>query len=249
MEEQIARAEQLADLGRMAANIAHEIRNPLGAIVNSVNMLKRPHADRDQRLLDIVSEEADRLNAIITDFLMFARPAAHLPVPCDIAELVDSTVTLFRRGGKAWEDVDVRIRCAPGLPAVPADPNQMRQVLWNLLVNAAEATPVPHRVDVEAERSTDGGAVTISIVDDGPGVTDPAGVFEPFFTTKPNGTGLGLAVVARIVRDHGGYVRVEKEPGRGARFTVGLPVDPSGHVAAPERSAWRPDPAALLNLL
>jgi two-component system sensor histidine kinase PilS (NtrC family) len=237
MEEQIARAEQLAHLGRMAANIAHEIRNPLGAIVNSVNMLRRPQAARDHRLLEIVSEEADRLNAIITDFLMFARPPARVAVPCDIAELVDSTVTLFRRGGKSWTNVDVGVSCAPGLPAVPADPNQMRQVLWNLLVNAVEATPVPQRVEVEANATDDGKTITIGITDDGPGVTDVEGVFEPFFTTKPHGTGLGLAVVARIVRDHGGFVRVENVSGRGARFTVGLPIPVSPTLPANQRAS------------
>jgi two-component system, sporulation sensor kinase E len=226
MEEQITRAERLADLGRMAANIAHEIRNPLGAIVNSVNMLKQPQATRDQRLLDIVSEEADRLNEIITDFLMFARPPARFAVPCDIAELLENTVILFRRGGKNRDDVDVRITCAPGLPEVFVDPNQIRQVLWNLLVNATQATTVPLPVDIDAQASEDGQTVTLSVTDDGPGVRDAERVFEPFYTTKSHGTGLGLAVVARIVRDHGGVVRVENVPGRGARFGVTLPVAP-----------------------
>lgn len=227
MQEQIARAERLADLGRMAANIAHEIRNPIGAIVNSINVLRQPHALRDHRLLDIVSEEADRLNTIIADFLMFARPPARVAVACDVAELLHTTVLLFRRGGKSWDHVEVGISCPPELPAVLADPNQMRQVLWNLLVNAVEATPVPQPVDIEASLSEDGQTVTISVIDDGPGVPEPEDVFEPFYTTKPHGTGLGLAVVARIVRDHGGFVGVENTRGRGARFTVGLPVAPS----------------------
>jgi PAS domain S-box-containing protein len=235
MQEQMARAEQLARLGRMAANIAHEIRNPLGAIVNSVNMLRHQQGDRDQRLLEIVSEEADRLNAIITEFLMFARPPARVPVPCDIAELLESTVLLFRRGGKSRHDVDVTIACAPGLPLVPADPNQMRQVLWNLLVNAVEATAVPRRVLVDAQVADAGRTVTIAVTDNGPGVQDAEAVFEPFFTTKPEGTGLGLAVVARIVRDHGGFVKVENVPGHGARFTVGLPVAPA---PGDDRSTW-----------
>ncbi len=242
MQEQVAAAERLAHLGRMATNIAHEIRNPLGAIVNSVNMLRLPNATMDTQLLDIVSEEADRLNAIITDFLMFARPPAHVPVPCDIAELLDSTVILFSHGGKRRDNLDVHIRCAPALPAVPADPNQMRQVLWNLLVNAVEATSVPQRVDIEACTSDDGRTVTISVIDQGPGVSDAEAVFEPFYTTKLQGTGLGLAVVARIVRDHGGFVRVDNVPGRGARFTVGLPVTPP----AADDGRHGPCPAATL---
>ena len=247
MQEQIARAEQLTHLGRMAANIAHEIRNPLGAIVNSVNMLRLPHAARDQRLLEIVSEEADRLNAIITEFLMFARPPAQVRVPCDIAELLESTVMLFRRGGKTWDNVDVGTSCAPALPAVPADPNQMRQVLWNLLVNAVEATPVPQRVEIEAHASDGGKTVTIAVIDNGPGVADAEAVFEPFYTTKPHGTGLGLAVVARIVRDHGGFVRVDNVRGRGARFTVALPVAPPAAQSGTddERATWMTTPAPL----
>jgi signal transduction histidine kinase len=226
MQEQMAQAERLAHLGRMAANIAHEIRNPLGAIVNSVNMLRLPHAARDQRLLDIVSEEADRLNTIITEFLMFARPPARVAVPCDIAELLESTVMLFRRGGKTWDNVDVGIRCAPALPAVPADPNQMRQVLWNLLVNAVEATPVPQRVELEADASEDGKVVTIAVIDRGPGVADTEAVFEPFYTTKPQGrgTGLGLSICYCIIEQHGGRIEAESQPGRGSTFRVYLPV-------------------------
>jgi signal transduction histidine kinase len=133
-------------------------------------------------------------------------------------------VMLFRRGGKSWTNVNVSVSCAPGLPAVPADPNQMRQVLWNLLVNAVEATPEPEQIEVEARTSDDGKAITIGVTDQGPGVADAEAVFEPFYTTKPHGTGLGLAVVARIVRDHGGFVKVDNVHGRGARFTVGLPI-------------------------
>jgi two-component system, sporulation sensor kinase E len=247
MQEQMARAERLAHLGRMAANIAHEIRNPLGAIVNSVNMLRLPNAARDQRLLDIVSEEADRLNTIITEVLMFARPPARVPVPCDIAELLESTVMLFRRGGKTWDNVDVGIRCAPALPPVPADPNQMRQVLWNLLVNAVEASPAPQRVEIEAHASDDRQTVTIAVIDNGPGVADTEAVFEPFYTTKPQGTGLGLAVAARIVRDHGGFVRVDNVSGGGARFTVGLPLAlPRQAGTSDERPAWVTTTAAPL---
>jgi PAS domain S-box-containing protein len=245
MQEQVARAEQMAHLGRMAAHIAHEIRNPLGAIVNSVNMLRRPDSTRDEHLLEIVSEEADRLNTILTDFLLFARPPARIAVPCDVAELVDSTVTLFRRGGRSWEYADVDSRVAGHLPAVLADPNQMRQVLWNLLANAVEATPAPQRGDLAAKLSAGGGTVDIAVTDDGPGVSNAEAVFEPFYTTKSQGTGLGLAVVARIVRDHGGLVHVENVSGRGARFTVSLPVAPASQTVAagaPLDSAHRASP-------
>lgn len=224
MQAQIARAERLADLGRMAANIAHEIRNPLGAIVNSISVLRRPGVAADRRLLDIVTEEADRLNAILGDFLMFARPPARAAVPCDVVELIVTTVELFRRDSKASRGVDLRLSCPPVLRPVVADPNQIRQVLWNLLANAAEAMAAPGVVDIDARASDDGETVTIAVTDDGPGIVEPTAIFEPFYTTKAQGTGLGLAIVARIVREHGGCLSAHNVRGRGAQFTIGIPT-------------------------
>ncbi len=235
-QQQMMRAERLADLGRMAATIAHEIRNPLGAIINSINVLKRAQDAGDSHLLDIVSEEAHRLNGIVSEVLMFARPPARAAISCDVPELVHATLALFEHGGKLRTGTSVRVRCADNLPPVLADPNQMRQVLWNLLANAAEAVTGIGTIDVEASVGDDRRTVTIQVTDDGPGITDPAAVLEPFYTTRAQGTGLGLAIVARIVRDHGGTVNVENVPGRGASFTVALPVA-SESTRSPERAA------------
>ncbi|MBI2221948.1 MAG: GAF domain-containing protein [Acidobacteria bacterium] len=231
--EQIARAERMADLGRMAASIAHEIRNPLGAIVNSINVLRRSGAAAaDQRLLDIVSEEADRLNTIIGEFLMFARPPARAAVPCEVATLVESTVELFQRARKGIDRLEVRVRCSADCPAIMVDPRQMREVLWNLLANAAEATSWTGTIDVDAQPADGGQMVAVSVTDNGPGVADVAAIFEPFYTTKPHGTGLGLAVVSRIVREHGGAIRVANVRGLGARFTIDLPSAVTGSEGA-----------------
>jgi PAS domain S-box-containing protein len=227
MEAQIARAERLADLGRMAATIAHEIRNPLGAIVNSVNVLRHPAGAADPRLLQIVTEEADRLDAIIRDFLLFARPPARAPVPCDLGEVVDSTVTLFRRAANLAPGVEVTVDVGEGIPPVTADPNEIRQAIWNLLANAADVTPPGGRISLRSSADAARGTIAIEITDDGPGVSHPDAVFEPFYTTKAQGTGLGLAVTARVVRDHGGTVRVVNVPGRGACFTLTLPFAPA----------------------
>lgn len=227
MEAQIARAERLADLGRMAATIAHEIRNPLGAIVNSVNLLRDPGEPPDPVLLDIVGEEADRLDAIIRDFLMFARPPARLLAPTDVAALMQTTVTLFRQDKKLARDAEVLVTTGVDLPLVTADHSQLRQVVWNLLANAADVTAPGGRIDVRVAYTRDADAVTIDIVDDGPGVADVETIFDPFFTTKAQGTGLGLAVTSRIVRDHGGTIRVSRSANRGACFTVSLPVSPA----------------------
>ena len=227
MEAQIARGERLADLGRMAATIAHEIRNPLGAIVNSVNLLRDPTAPSDPRLLDIVGEEADRLDAIIHDFLLFARPPARSLAPTDLASLVGTTVTLFRRDAKLACDAAVVVTGGADLPLVTIDQSQFRQVIWNLLANAADVTTPGGRIDVKLDHIVDTDVVVITVVDDGPGVADVETIFEPFYTTKAQGTGLGLAVTSRIVRDHGGTIRVSRDPGRGACFTVSLPVSPA----------------------
>lgn len=224
MQEQIARAERLADLGRMAAGIAHEIRNPLGAIVNAINVLRRPAAAADPRLLRIVAEEADRLDGIIREFLLFARPPGRSPALCDVPSLIADTVTLFSRDLDETGAVRVDVQCEPGLSPVILDAKQIRQVLWNLLKNAAEAMPGGGRIDVTCERVPDGEGLLVSVTDDGHGLDDPAAVFEPFYTTRAQGTGLGLAVVARIVRDHGGSVSAENIQGRGARFAFQLPL-------------------------
>ena len=225
LEEQMVRAERLADLGRMAATIAHEIRNPLGAIVNVIRLLKQPSSSRDPRLLDIVVEEADRLDGIVSEVLSFARPPRQLPVPCDVRELVENAVLLFREGAKTVPGPVIRVRCPDDVPQVRVDPNQMRQVIWNLLSNAAEASDSPASIDVDVVSPPDRHVVEIVVTDDGPGVVDPAAVLEPFFTTKAQGTGLGLAIVHRIVRDHGGTVQATNAPGRGARMVITLPID------------------------
>lgn len=224
LEQQMVQAERLADLGRMAATIAHEIRNPLGAIVNSITVLRRPGGVPDPRLLQIVTEEADRLDAIISEFLLFARPPACAPIPCDLRHLIDDTLLLFGRDGGVPAGIVLNVRCGTDLPPVDLDPNQMRQVLWNLLKNASEAMPKGGAIDVDASVSTDRAEATISVTDDGPGIEHLAHVFVPFYTTRAQGTGLGLAIVDRIVRDHRGQVSVSNVNGRGARFVLRLPL-------------------------
>ncbi len=224
MQEQVASAERLADLGRLAASLAHEIRNPLGAIVNSINALRLPRAAGDHRLHDIITEEAQRLNGIISDFLVFARPPASVPVLSNLAELLETAVMLFERSGRLPAGVRLRWRCGEEVPDVIADPNQMRQVLWNLISNAVDATGAHGRVDIAATASADGDRVSVSVTDDGPGVQNVTEIFRPFFTTKAHGTGLGLAVVGQIVRAHGGVIRVDNVEHRGARVTFTIPV-------------------------
>jgi PAS domain S-box-containing protein len=232
MQERITQAERLGDLGRMGATIAHEIRNPLGAIVNSINVLRRSGASADPRLLQIVTEEAERLDGIIRDFLLFARPPACAPRPTDVMQLIADTVALFSQDSSLSESLSVVVHDAPDLPLATIDPKQIRQVLWNLLKNAADAMQRDGRIDIDVSVVPSADAIIVSVTDDGHGVADATAVFEPFYTTRAQGTGLGLAVVSRIVRDHGGVVWAANQPGRGARFSVRLPL--GREVVSPE---------------
>ena len=155
-----------------------------------------------------------------------------VPIACDAQELIDTTAILFRQSGQLTDGVDLRCHYPDDLPQILGDPNQLRQVLWNLLSNGVDATAGRGAIDIIATAMPDRRQVWIAVTDDGPGVADAKQVFEPFFTTKAHGTGLGLTVVARIVRDHGGTIRIENVAGRGARVAFTIPVaDTSAHSA------------------
>jgi two-component system sensor histidine kinase PilS (NtrC family) len=230
MEERLGRSERLADLGRLAAGLAHELRNPLASMLGSVELLRSAAAsEEDRRLLDIVQREGGRLAQLVTEFLAFARPAPPRREATDLAVLAAETLAAF-----AHDPVAAGVALVPALgPATArADPGQIRQVLWNLLVNAAQAFPPgAARGTVRVScRTAEDGAAELEVADDGPGIdqADRERIFTPFFTTKPEGTGLGLATIHRIVDAHGGAVVVDSAPGQGARFTVRLPPPPAG---------------------
>jgi two-component system sensor histidine kinase PilS (NtrC family) len=235
MEEQVRQADRLAAIGRLAAGLAHEIRNPIGSIRGSVEVLREslnPQGD-DRRLMDIVLRESDRLDAIIRDFLQFSRPPHLVRVPTDVSAMLDEILLMLsHHGGVQGTDAPaVQIRRDNAEPTLKAevDPAQLRQALWNLCLNAVEAMPQGGELRVgvrtaspEAGRSL----LEITVEDTGVGIAaaELTQVFEPFFTTKPQGTGLGLAIAHRIVEDHGGEIRVQSEPWRGSRFTIWLPL-------------------------
>jgi two-component system sensor histidine kinase PilS (NtrC family) len=227
MEERVARSERLADLGRLAAGLAHELRNPLASMMGSVELLEDSPAlgPQDRRLLEIVQREGARLADLVTGFLAYARPAPPRREPVDLGALAAQTIDALELDPAANG-----VRLGRELEPAPAvgDPHQLRQVLWNLLVNAAQAARAvaggSGQVRVRTAPAPGGGA-TLVVEDDGPGIAaeDRDRLFTPFFTTKPDGTGLGLATVHRVVEAHGGAVQVESAPGAGARFTVRLP--------------------------
>jgi two-component system, NtrC family, sensor histidine kinase PilS len=235
MEQQMRRGERLAVVGGIAAGLAHEIRNPLASISGSIELLRAsPLNPDDRRLMDIVLREVDRLNALCTDLLDYARPRERLVLRVDVAALVDETLRVFA-ADRTLPGVTAKVTGAPAAAGVEveADPAQLRQVLWNLLRNAAEAMPEGGEVGVSV--TVDGGGVELSVSDSGQGIApeDQERIFEPFYTTKERGSGLGLATVHRIVHEHGGQVSIQSAPGKGTRVTVRLPLA----APAPARAA------------
>ncbi len=236
LEEEMRRREWFARIGEMSAGMAHEIRNPLGGMVGALQMLrKEPTLDAENvRLMDIATREATRLNTIVTEFLRYSRPPDLNLKECDLRELVNDTAALIRHDGQLQASQQVTVRHDGTLPVVQADPDKMKQVFWNLASNALQAMPsggtltistICRRV-ISGKRSGD--VVEVLLEDTGIGIkpADLNKIFFPFFTTKQHGSGLGLATAQRIVDQHGGWIRVESEEGKGARFAVCLPVEP-----------------------
>jgi PAS domain S-box-containing protein len=224
-QAQLLAQERLAALGELSAVVAHEVRNPLGVIFNSVGSLRRalrPEGDV-RMLLDILQEEADRLNRIVGDLLDFARPAPPAPEAQSLEEALDGAVAAAVAGSNGAVRVERAIE--PGLPPVSMDGHQIRQAFLNVAANAVQAMLRGGTLTVRARR--EGPWVRVDLEDEGPGIPPEVRrrVFQPFFTTKPSGTGLGLAVVKRIVEAHRGEVAFENLPGKGTRFTIRLPLE------------------------
>jgi two-component system sensor histidine kinase PilS (NtrC family) len=227
MEQAVARAEHLAGIGRLAANIAHEIRNPLASISGSVEVLKRlPGVDAEAcNLVDIAVREVDRVNALISNLLDYARPRTEDRQRLDLGEMVSEIAKMFEQERRT-KDVRLQLHAQNGV-WVEAASGQMQQVLWNLLRNAAEAMPEGGTIYLAAvQRSATPPEAILMVRDTGIGIAkeDVDHIFEPFFSRKTSGTGLGLATTARIVEDHKGTIDVLSQPGKCTTFTIRLPA-------------------------
>ena len=235
MEEQLRRSERLAALGRMSAGLAHEIRNPLASIKTSAEMLEEKAGEEGNRsapsrtvdLLQVLGEETDRLNRILTEFLRFARVEARqddeAPAECIIGEVLAGTVSLVHQDMDAAGivvDYDVE---QLGV-AVSVGEDHLRQVLLNLILNACDAMPEGGSIRVRLSGET-AEALTLAIEDSGHGIARDvaSSVFDPFFSTKEGGVGLGLSIVARLLEACGGSVKLDRSYTAGARFLVTLP--------------------------
>jgi signal transduction histidine kinase len=229
-QAQLVQQERLAALGELAAVMAHEVRNPLGVIFNSLGALGRlvKPVEEAQVLLRILREEADRLNRIVGDLLDFARPMALALRREGVASLVEEAVHAALVADPELPRVEVSLSFPEDLPAVPLDARLFRQALVNLCANAVQAMGGAGRLLIagSVEGDGDGAALRIDVSDSGPGIPEVVRVriFEPFFTTKATGTGLGLAVVRRIVEAHGGALWVECPDAGGTVFSVRVPL-------------------------
>jgi two-component system sensor histidine kinase PilS (NtrC family) len=228
MEEQVRRSDRLAAIGELAAGMAHEIRNPLASLSGSISMLSEElrFEGTSRELMDIVTGEVSRLDALITDFLGYASPREPVLRPVDLGALAQETATLLRQSRQgAWRIEVVERGGRAALAEV--DQQLVRQVFWNLSLNAIEAMPAGGRLEIGVEAAA--GAVTVAFADTGSGIPAAAmaKIFTPFYSTKESGTGLGLAIVFKIVEAHQGRVDVETAPGRGTTVRVSFPVKPA----------------------
>jgi signal transduction histidine kinase len=231
-EAQVRRADRLAALGQLTAGLAHELRNPLGTLKTSAEFLVRKvSADNEiaREMAGYIQQEVDRINSLITRFLDFARPRNMRLEKTDLHAMLDHAIQLFdREKSGAAASVTVFKNYSPDIPPVRIESELMEHVITNLLSNAAQASPPGAIVTVKTRLAdtAEGRKAEIAVIDRGSGI-DPKhleNIFNPFFTTKPEGVGLGLAIVSKIVDEHGGQMTVESTQGEGSVFRVYLPV-------------------------
>jgi len=227
-QTQMSRAEHFATLGELAAGLAHEIRNPLAGIAGVLDIVSRdlPETSVAREVIDDAKQEAVQINRILTELLDTARPKAPQFRVTDLAGTAEHAV-FFARQQAVTKRINIEFEVSDALPPIEHDPNQINQVLLNLLLNAIQSMDKPGtiRVSLQQEEGEDD-AVAIVVDDEGKGIAPEhlPNIFRPFFTTKGHGTGLGLSLARRMVESHGGTITVESTLGTGTRFTVLLPV-------------------------
>lgn len=237
LEEDLKRADRLATMGTLAAGLAHEVRNPLGGIKGAAQLLRRS-VGRDPSLLeytDIMIREVDRVNQLIERLLDLSRPVHYTLVPLNIHEILEDVLLLETQASRK-RNITVKKNFDPSLPPIRGDRGQLTQVFLNLVKNAFQAMPTSGSITITTRIETDfhirgkgrrrKQIIWVDIADQGTGIKDEdlPHIFSPFFTTKNDGTGLGLAICYRIIKEHGGLIRVESLAGKGTTFKVSLVV-------------------------
>jgi PAS domain S-box-containing protein len=249
VEQHLAQREKLAAMGQMMTGAAHELNNPLTAILGVSDLLREHAADEPtKRRADLILQQARRAAGIVQNLLAFSRPAALGNARVGVAEMVDR-VLLSQRTALAERNIRVKCETSPGLPPVAGDARLLAQVFTNLIANAEQSiASVRNGGTIEISLSRQGNHVCVTLTDDGGGIApeNMGKIFDPFFTTKRpgGGSGLGLTICLAVVKEHGGRIEVESKPGHGATFHVLLPVAPGTPMASPgdtgESSKARP---------
>ncbi len=224
MEEHVKRVDKMAAMGEMAAGLAHEIKNPLASLSASIQILREdiPYDPDHDKLMQIVLREADRLSSLVSNFLLFARPPAGKIEVIELDKALKDTVELFEKDVNCSGRISITKEFIPGI-WIEMDPVHLRQILWNLLLNAAEAIDEAGLIVIKIYPLKDK-YVGIKIADNGCGMSNEIikSIFSPFFTTKPNGTGLGLSIVHRIIESYDSRLDVESKVEVGTTFTLKL---------------------------
>lgn len=225
--ERRTQAERLACVGEMSATIAHEIRNPLSAIINSVNLLGGDTLSQEDRaqVIAILNNESGRLNRILGDFLNFAKIRESEAVRADLKGLIEEIANMLHQDHRTEEGLRLTISCAPEAQSAVFDRDQLRQVLWNLMLNALQAMPEGGELSIRTKR--DRGKITVNIADTGCGIPPSAlkEITKPFITSRKGGTGLGLAIVQRILVQHGTQLSITSYEGVGTQVSFQLNGD------------------------
>ena len=223
--EKLRRAERMYAVAQLSASLAHEIRNPLAGISGAAGILSRGNANAEntQACLEIIDKESQRLNKLLTNFLEFARPRPPRLQPAELGSVIDSVIRIAEHSNQS-APVSFQQTLEPRLPEIICDSEQIKQVLLNLVINAAQAT---NNGVVHLRAWADGDQAFVAVQDHGSGIPrdQQHRIFEPFFTTKDNGTGLGLAIAAKIVEQHGGQLTANNVPGEGVTMILQLPLN------------------------
>lgn len=224
MKERVERVEKLAYLGEMAAGMTHEIKNPLASLAGSIQILRKeiPYDPEHDKLMQIVLRETDRLNSLVSNFLLFAKPPAGKIERVDLEIALSETIKLFQKNQDTSRRVSIMSDFSPNI-WVEMDPVHLRQVMWNIIINAAEAIEGEGFIKVKTYPLKHNHAC-IEISDTGCGMTEKLiqSIYDPFFTTKSSGTGLGLSIVHRILESYNTWLEVESDVGKGTKFTLKL---------------------------
>lgn len=222
MGDHVKRVEKMAAIGEMAAGLAHEIKNPIASLRGSIQLLRDELKcdSNNDKLMAIILRETDRLSSLVNDFLMFARPPVARVEKVEVFRAINDSLELFRRDTGVCMGISIETEI-PENVWINVDPSHFRQIMWNLLLNAAEAMDEGGTIRVEA-KPTKSRFVVVKVSDTGKGITrdNLKSIFDPFFTTKPRGTGLGLSIVHRIMEAYEGWIDIDSEAGSGTTFSL-----------------------------